>query len=159
MAPYNEPTAANDFLEMHATRLIASLRRWTGRDLVDRGLPPAEQARRLFHARFVVLSHDPSPDPILNYANLAGLCLFELSWEELIRLPSRETAEPTHRDERARLLETVTRQGYIDDYRGIRISKTGRRFWIEHATVWNLLDESGAPCGQAATFGEWHYVD
>jgi hypothetical protein len=159
MTSANEPSEANNFLAAHANRLIASLRRWTGRDLVDRGLSPVEQARRVFHASFVVLSHDPSPDPLLNYANLAGLRLFELAWEELIRLPSWQTAEPVHREERARLLETVTRQGYIDDYRGIRISRSGRRFWIERATVWNLLDENDTPCGQAATFSEWQYLD
>jgi len=159
MTPGNEPSEANEFLASHANRLIASLRRWTARDLVDRGLSPAEQARRLFNAPFVVLSHDSSPEPLLNYANLAGLRLFGLAWEELIRLPSRQTAEPVHREERARLLETVTRQGYIDDYRGIRISRTGRRFRIEQATVWNLLDENYTACGQAATFSEWQYLD
>ena len=39
------------------------------------------------------------------------------------------------------------------------VSKTGRRFLIENATVWNLLDEAGAPYGQAATFSGWKYVD
>jgi len=157
--PYNEPSEANDFLAVHATRLIASLRRWTGRDLVERGLSAAEQARRVFHAPFVVLSHDQAPEPLLNYGNLAGLRLFQLTWDELICLPSRQTAEPMHGEERARLLDAVTRHGYIDDYRGIRISKTGRRFWIERATVWNLLDENGGLCGQAATFSEWRYVE
>lgn len=159
MTSANEPSEANDFLAPHANRLIASLRRWTGRDLIDRGLSPAEQARRLFHVPYVVLSHDLSPDPLLTYANRAGLQLFELTWEEMILLASRQTAEPVHREERARLLEAVTRQGYIDDYRGIRVSRTGRRFWIERATVWNLLDENGAACGQAATFSEWQYLD
>jgi hypothetical protein len=159
MVSANEPSEDNDFLAVHADRLIASLRRWTGRDLVDRGLPPAEQARRLFYAPYIVLSHDLSPDPLLNYANLAGLRLFDLTWEQLICLPSRQTAEPVHREERARLLQAVTRQGYIDDYRGIRISRTGRRFRIERATVWNLLDENEAPYGQAATFSEWQYLD
>jgi hypothetical protein len=41
----------------------------------------------------------------------------------------------------------------------VRVSKSGRRFIIEKATVWNLLDEVGAPCGQAATFGNWRFLD
>jgi hypothetical protein len=57
------------------------------------------------------------------------------------------------------LLEAVTRHGFIDDYRGVRVSQSGRRFLIENATVWNLLDEAGAPYGQAATFSVWKYVD
>ena len=53
----------------------------------------------------------------------------------------------TGREERARLLETVARRGFIDDYSGVRISKTGRRFRIIRATVWNLLAEDSRPCG------------
>jgi hypothetical protein len=118
-----------------------------------------EQARRIFHAPFAVLSHDNAADPILNYGNRAVMELFELSWQELTQTPSRLTAAAVHRDERARLLEAVTRHGFIDDYRGVRVSQSGRRFLIENATVWNLLDEAGAPYGQAATFSGWKYVD
>ncbi|HET9917416.1 MAG TPA: MEKHLA domain-containing protein, partial [Candidatus Binatia bacterium] len=102
---------------------------------------------------------DTAADPMLNYGNRSGMRLFELSWQELIQTPSRLTAEPVHRDERARLLDTVSRNGFIDDYRGVRISKTGRRFLIEKATVWTVLDERGAPYGQAATFSAWKYLD
>jgi len=69
------------------------------------------------------------------------------------------TAEAVHGQERARLLDAVSRHGFIDDYRGVRISKTGRRFLIENATVWNLLDDNGAHYGQAAAFRAWKYVD
>ena len=90
-----------------------------------------------------------------NYGNAAALRLFEMTWAEFTALPSRLSAEPTHRDERARLLDTVARQGFIDDYRGIRISKSGARFTIEQATVWNVIDDSGTLVGQAATFSAW----
>lgn len=73
--------------------------------------------------------------------------------EQFARLPSRLSAEPLHRDERARLLDRVTRDGYIDDYSGIRISATGRRFRIEQAV--DLIDADGAIHGQAATFDRW----
>ncbi|HTU26422.1 MAG TPA: MEKHLA domain-containing protein, partial [Pirellulales bacterium] len=46
-------------------------------------------------------------------------------------------------------------QGFVDDYQGIRISSTGRRFRIEQAVVWNVLDVTGAKVGQAATFSRW----
>ena len=97
-------------------------------------------------------------DPVLNYGNHAALTLWEMSWEEFTGTPSRLTAEPPNREERARLLETVTRRGFIDDYSGVRISKTGRRFRIARATVWNLLTEDGQPCGQAAMFDHWEYL-
>lgn len=113
----------------------------------------------MFHAPFAVLSHDGANDPLLNYGNLAGLQLFELTWEELTATPSRQTAAAVHQDERARLLAAVSRLGFVDDYRGVRVAKSGRRFLIEKATVWNLLDEDGAPCGQAATFSAWRFLD
>ena len=156
---FTQPSEANDYLQVHVALLLGSLQHWTGRDLVDPQLPMAEQARRLFDAPFAVLSHNTEADPILNYANRTGLALFGLSWEELIRTPSRLTAEPIHRGARAALLAAVSRQGYIDDYRGVRISKSGRRFMIERATVWNLLDEKGAPYGQAAAFDTWRFLD
>jgi hypothetical protein len=68
------------------------------------------------------------------------------------------TAEAPERDERARLLAEVAAHGFIDNYSGIRISKMGRRFRIEQATVWNLVNESGEAQGQAATFRQWTWV-
>ena len=94
----------------------------------------------------------------MNYGNAAALALWEMPWAELKRTPSRLTAEAPDRDERTRLLETVKTRGFIDDYSGIRISKTGRRFKISRATVWNLISETGRPCGQAAMFSHWEFL-
>jgi len=152
------PCEGNGFLTFHAQRLLKSLHHWTGRQLMDAMASPAEQAQALFHAPFIVLSHDTAAEPMLNYANQAALNLFELTWNELVRMPSRFTAEPLQQGERSRLLARVNRHGFIDDYRGVRISKGGQRFMIEQATVWNLLDENGAPYGQAAAFSQWAYV-
>ena len=154
-----EPSLANRYLEQHVNLLLSSFRQWTGRNLIDPALSATEQAKRLYFAPFVVLSHDRSPDPILNYANELGLTLFELSWSEMVVLPSRLTAEPVHQSERARLLDTVASRGYIDDYRGIRISKSGRRFRIDNAIVWNVIDDTGSMRGQAAMFSTWKVLD
>ncbi|MCA9248769.1 MAG: MEKHLA domain-containing protein [Planctomycetales bacterium] len=139
----------------HAQLLLDSYRRWLGVELVDRSGSPADQAQRLLEADFVVVSHGTQDDPILNFGNRAAMRLWELDWETLCRTPSRMTAEPVHRDERAQLLARTTRDGYVDDYQGIRISATGRRFRIERATVWNLIDAHGAYAGQAAKFSDW----
>lgn len=48
--------------------------------------------------------------------------------------------------------------GYIRNYRGIRISSTGQRFWIEDVILWDVLDENYQRCGQAATFSDWKLV-
>jgi hypothetical protein len=145
-------------MSAHALCLVSSYKKWTGRNLLAGNFPETELAEKLFNAPLVVVSHGTQADPILNYGNRAALTLWEMSWEEFTRTPSRLTAEAPNRQERARLLEIVTRNGFIDDYSGVRISKNGRRFEISRATVWNLISEMGEPCGQAATFSEWKFL-
>lgn len=114
-----------------------------------------EAVRKLDQAPFAVVSHGTEPDPVFNYGNRVALQLFEMSWEAFTALPSRLSAEPLLQSERERLLQRVAQNGYIDDYTGIRISASGKRFLIRNATVWNLLDEAGQPCGQAALLRDW----
>ena len=141
------------------TQLIArSLDHWTGRALLPGLFNPLGLAKNVFAAPFVLVSHGTEADPVLNYGNATALALWEMSWDELTRTPSRLTAEAPNRAERARLLAAVTQRGFIDDYSGVRISKTGRRFRIAQATVWNLLAETGEPCGQAAMFARWEFL-
>lgn len=143
----------------HAVCLVRSLKHWTGRDLLPNVFDPSELARGIFEAPFALVSHGTEADPVLNYGNRTALGLWEMSWKELTRTPSRFTAEAPNREERARLLDEVKRRGFIDDYSGVRISKNGRRFRIARATVWNLISETGAPCGQAAMFGSWEFIE
>ena len=141
------------------TQTIAwSLKHFTGRELLPGELSAAGLAKKVFHAPFVLVSHGTEADPVLNYGNATALALWEMSWEELTRTPSRLTAEAPNREERARLLATVAQHGFIADYSGIRISKNGRRFRIAQATVWNLLTPEGRPCGQAAQFSHWEFL-
>jgi PAS domain-containing protein len=139
--------------------LLTSFHHWTGLELIERAGSANEQAEALFSAPFIVVSHDGQDDPILNYGNRAALDLWEVTWEDLCRTPSRLTAEPIDQVERARMLAEAQIRGYISDYRGIRISKTGRRFFVEHALVWNVLNGDGKMVGQAATFSQWKRLD
>ncbi len=158
MGPLSQPDESNHFQAAHVAILRRSLTEWTGRDLVDPRLSAREAARALFFAPFAVVSHTADSDPIFSYANATALKLFEMTWDGFTALPSRLSAEPMAREERARLLTRVASQGYIDDYSGVRISRSGRRFLIEHATVWNLMDEAGRESGQAAMFSHWRSV-
>ena len=125
--------------------------RLTGRPLVEGPATPDA----LWTAPLAVLAHGTEPDPVFFYGNRLALELFELMATELVRMPSRLSAEPVDRAERARLLDAVSRRGFIADYEGVRISARGRRFRIEQATVWNLVDAAGALHGQAAAFARW----
>ena len=136
-------------------RLLDSYRHWIGRDLIERTGDPEFQARTLFESPLVVVSHGTEVDPVLNYGNRTALDLWEMTWEQLIRTPSRLTAEPGNRAEREWMLEQARVRGFIDTYRGIRVSGTGRRFLVENALIWNVLDAGHQRIGQAATFSYW----
>lgn len=150
-----------DFLRHEAAvqlaRLIAdSHLRVVGRPLLAAApAEPAALAAALWQAPCAVVAHGTEADPVFSYGNRLALELFEMDFAAFTALPSRFSAEPLARGERAALLERVARHGYIDDYAGVRISASGRRFRIAGATVWNLLDADGAYRGQAATFSQW----
>ncbi|AOY78669.1 MEKHLA domain-containing protein [Moorena producens JHB] len=144
-----------DAVIRQSQRLINSFHHWTGRSLIDISGSPMEIAQALFEAPFAVLSHNTESDPILNYGNRKALELWEMDWNQFTRLPSRYSAEPMEREERLRLLNQVTTQGYINNYQGVRISSTGKRFQISDVIVWNLIDEENNYCGQGATFSQW----
>ena len=152
------PSSSNDFLAGHVELLCDSFRRLTGRELVDVSGDRTERARVLFEAPFAVVSHDTADDPVFNYANRKAMELFKMDWHAITSLPSRLSAESINQEERERLLARVTEQGFIDDYSGVRISSSGRRFRIEGATVWNLIDRDGNHAGQAAMFANWLFV-
>lgn len=152
------PAEANNFQAEHARLIHDSYRRFFGRELIPGAATDSEFARLLFHAPFAVLSHNTAADPVFNYANLKGLELFELTWDELCALPSRLSAELPDQAERDRLLAEVKNKGYIDDYQGIRITKTGKRFSIQDTEVWNLFDDENRYRGQAACIRQWQFL-
>ncbi len=147
------------YLAEHGDRLCKSFRRLLGESLIDPTLSGLVVAQALYDAPFVLVSHGTEADPIFNYANRTAQRLFELSWEEFTALPSRLSAELPNRAERARLLAAVTQQGFIRDYGGVRIAKSGRRFTIQNAIVWTVTDDGGTPYGQAAMFHQWQYLE
>jgi hypothetical protein len=148
----------NDFYLHHAQLLCASYERWTGKKLLPASSPSHPLTEQLFHAPFALVSHGTEADPVFNFGNQTALNLFEMSWEEFTLLPSRKSAEPVNRQERADFMARVTKEGFIKDYSGIRISATGKRFRIEQATVWNLIDKKEQYHGQAPVFDQWMYL-
>lgn len=111
----------------------------------------------------MVLAHDGAPldqdeGPRLIYANRAALRLWRRDWAAMVGLPSSLTAEPAERASRQQALACAQQQQAIANYSGIRIDSQGRRFAITGARIWTLRDAHGQPCGQAAAFGDWHWL-
>jgi len=148
----------NEAVIRHVAYLLKSFHHWIGRELLELSEDDRENAIKLFEAPFIVLSHGTEKDPVLNYGNLRALKLWEMTWDSFIHTPSRLTTEALNREERAVILKEVGQKGYSDHYQGVRVSSSGKRFRIENAIVWNLLDEEEAYCGQAALFDKWRYL-
>lgn len=102
------------------------------------------------NADFALLMHNGGDDPLFQYANARARALFGYTLEEFRRLPSRLSAEPDQRDERAGMLKQAAEFGYFEGYSGVRISKEGRRFRIVDAVIWQLKNADGKVVGQAA---------
>jgi len=128
--------------------IVESHQRIVGRPLLD--VPFSPDA--LWNAPLAVVAHGTEADPVFFYGNQLALQVFEMDFAAFTRLPSRLSAEPLAREERALLLARVTEFGFVDDYSGMRISGRNKRFMITQATVWNLVDETGIYRGQAAAF-------
>lgn len=152
----SEASLENEYYTDHVELMISSFANLTRRKLLEGDYASAlDRARALYEAPFAVVSHGTEDIPIFNYGNLAGQKAFEMSWTEFCHLESHKSAEGITQEERDALLARVTADGFIDDYRGVRISSTGQRFMIEDAVVWNLVDEDGVYRGQAAVLYKW----
>ncbi len=147
-------------LYQHIQLLLYSFHHWTGKDLIliSGRESPVEIADLLFRANFIIVSHGTQADPILNYGNQKALDLWKMDWQTFTSTPSRYTAEAMERGEREQLLAQAKSQGYIRNYRGIRIASNGDRFYIDQAIIWNLIDIEGKLWGQAATFSNWETI-
>ncbi len=155
--PTDAPWRDNNWIA-HTQIMLDSFRHFVGRELILRTGQPDDDARAIFVAPFVVVSHGAQDDPILNYGNQTALTLWGMDIPTLTSMPSRLTAELMHRDERAQLMIRAARDGFVDDYRGIRVTSSGKRFLIEQAIIWNLIDGNSQRVGQAATFLDWKWL-
>jgi len=129
--------------------LTGSYLRIVGAPLV----PEQADARWLCqNAPFGVLAHSAEPEPRFIFANKSALKNFEYPWDDFIGLSSKLSAEPDAQEDRQRLLTAVESNNFVTGYRGRRIARSGRKFWIVDVTMWNLIDEHGRYNGQAARF-------
>lgn len=140
----------------YARLLVESLHRLTGRAMVDPSLPDPALAAALWEMPLPLVSHGTERDPVFRHANRAALALWEMDWHSFTRLPSRRSAEADAgiQTDRNALLARALEQGWVEDYEGLRISATGRRFRIAETVLWTVTDSRGTRHGQAALIGK-----
>ena len=144
-------------IQQQAKLLASSYHAVVGRPLISGVLEPSVD--EILTADFALLSHGTEADPLFNFGNDLALTLFELSFEDFVRLPSRKSSGQTRDEDRIRLLDEVTRNGFVENYSGVRVSASGRQFEISDAVVWNVIDYGGVHRGQAARISAWRYLD
>ena len=81
-----------------------------------------------------------------------------MKWDDFVKTTSKTTAETDLRENRSEILKIVSKQGYYDNYQGVRISSKGNRFKIKNAVIWNVNDENGNLIGQAAYFKTVQFI-
>ena len=143
----------NEFREM-VQQLDAAYRHWTGVRLPAPDSLSEDQRLAWLHshAPYALLAHGTEADPLFYYANEQALASFKYPRDQFIGMPSRFSASPLDREMRQTLLEQVTAKGIAHGYSGYRVDCAGQAFMIHQGSVWTLLDEAGARCGQAALF-------
>lgn len=99
-------------------------------------------------------------EAILVYGNANALSLWEMSIEDFRGTPSKYTAEEDLRSEREKMLKIAAQQNYYQGYHGVRISATGKRFYIKDVCVFNVFDiqKPNSVVGQAALFKKIQYL-
>ena len=152
------PSSENSFLKDYIHIITKNLKELANINIVDSCLSLEEQAKQIFNAGYILLAHNGTDDPIFNYANQTALELFEMPWDEFIGMPSKYSAESDERSKREEFLAEVKEKGYSNNYSGIRISKSGKRFEIKNVILWNVYDSEGKRIGQAAMFDEYNYI-
>ncbi len=107
-----------------------------------------------------VFERENHANPVFVFANRRAQELWEMDWQGFINLESRYSAEPEERQAREHLLNEVQKQGFINNYSGVRVSKSGKRFLIKSARVWQVLAEDGlGALGQAVCFEDYKFAD
>jgi hypothetical protein len=137
-----------------------SFQRFTGQSILGAIDKDMAFAQAMFDAPQAIVSHGTEADPIFRYANAQALKLWEMDWDAFTRLPSRLSAEAAGdiQSDRDALLKAALTKGWIDNYSGIRISSTGKRFDIRHTVLWNVVDDTGVRHGQAAFIRDWRFL-
>ena len=94
-----------------------------------------------------IASHDTNG--FFNYLNKAALSLFKVTKDQVIGRSTTMTAPKSEQKQRNELLNQVNSYGFIDNYKGIRVTSDGELFQIEDATIWNVVDKNSHKMGQA----------
>lgn len=122
----------------HVSILDMSLKKLTGRGVYDRmNIPQGALQEVLSNNRFVLISHGTQKDPIYNFGNTACLEAFVRTWQELCRIPSRESVVTRSQDDalRIELMNNVTNNGFVEGATGIRVTGDGRLIRLVDAVV------------------------
>lgn len=153
--PSERPLARADI----AAAIAESYRLRLGKEIVPISgeASPGGIEQALMTSSSVILCHDGEPDPHFIFANNAAAAAWRMGVEQLVGMPSRLSAPPELRAERAQALAHAATDGVLIGYSGERVAADGSRFMIIDATVWTV-DLPGGEFGQAVVFNTWRVL-
>jgi len=112
-----------------ADELVKSHLRCFGRPLLENAPHDAERlANQLFAASTYCWPTGWKRTLVSSIANVAVLSLWGCEWTSLVGMPSRLTAEPSHRQSRVAVLKQALEQESMEGYTGVRVNHRGRRY-------------------------------
>ncbi|MBO9703601.1 MAG: MEKHLA domain-containing protein [Sporocytophaga sp.] len=142
----------------HCKLIAKNYKFWTGKELFEEKLHESELSEKMYNAPFVILSHGTQADPIYNYVNLKAQELWEYTWDEMIKLPSRRSAGTNETAQRLELIKEGQEKGITFTEKALRESCSGKKFYIKNVVLFNLLGEGGEYEGQCAIYNDWEFV-
>lgn len=145
------PWAENRIIE-YSKLLTDSYFFWTKRTLIEENADLRENAFYLYHAPFVLLTHSPGADPIINYANSKAQMLLGMSWEEIMKTPSGYLSRLDENNDSFSRFADTGKEGSISSYNTTLAAAAGLLFRITDSCLWKIMDTRKMCMGQAIMF-------
>ncbi len=154
---------SSKFIQMQSELILDCYQVSIGKSLkerlgIDHNMIGAELAEALFEASAAILSHDiiiidGKRDNVYNYANRTALQVFERTFAEQTRIPSRKSVAEGEDSQLSRntLLTACFTKGWVK-FDATRVSATGKTVQLKDAILYNLFDKRGIYYGQAVVF-------
>eukprot|EP00899_Mesostigma_viride_P014667 jgi/Mesvir1/23200/Mv22664-RA.1 len=135
--PYESPDVF-----MHSLLLLDSFHRATGATMFESGAVELVDAARLVRdAPFACISAGVEEPPLVDYANVRTLDMFEAGWEQLPMPTAQLSAE-------------------LFEGKAVSVtSPSGKKFKLDQVTAWDITNLDGKKLGRAVVARDCYYVD
>lgn len=149
------PWAENSIIE-YSKRLTDSYFFGTKKALIESDADQRENSFFLYHAPFILISHGPGTNPVINYANSKAQMLLGMPWEELINTSSGYLSKLDENNQALPGFADTGKDECISNYSTTLIAGAEHlRFKIKDSRLWRVMNDRKMCIGQAIMFVDW----